>query len=245
MTTFIKTALVATFSMFAFAAFAQQTAAPSTATPTAELSTPIDELPTLPQFDIAKYTIFAEAGSNGSLYSVNYDQILFATPRLKVSAQIGVGTSKNAFKGDVDPFIPLGFNVLLGAKKHHIETGIGAMAAFGFDETDFRLNNLEENTSNTTPAHGGGNSEEVQPTTSSNGVTVWQVQVARENVSFFTTAKIGYRYQRPEGGLFVRAAASPIINVYNKSGKIDPSIGFNVGVGYTFKSKKAGVPLFN
>jgi len=53
---------------------------------------------------------------------------------------------------------------------------------------------------------------------------------------------IGYRYQQPGGGLFLRAAVTPILFLDPPSDdfwNMDPKIyaGGNIGIGYTFRGK--------
>ncbi len=85
--------------------------------------------------EMQKNTVYAEIGGNGSLYSVNIDQVLLSGRNFKISTRIGLGMSSSIFKNDIDPIIPIEGNIWFGKGKHHFETGLGVIAAFGFDET--------------------------------------------------------------------------------------------------------------
>ena len=170
--------------------------------------------------DFAPNSVFVEVGGNGTQYSVNYDKIWVAVNKIKLSTQIGIGMSSAILQGDCDPIIPVKLNLLVGKNRHFFETGIGAMAAFGFEET----------TAST-------NSE------SANGTHIWQVQVPREYASVYVSAHVGYRFQSPDGGLFLKTSLSPTIAAYTKTTKTNPTIAGAIGVGYTFKNNTSQIPV--
>ena len=166
-------------------------------------------------------TVFAEVGNNGSLYSVNFDHIVMATPKFALSAKVGVGTALTS-KNDIDPAVSLEVNGLFGKSNHRLETGIGTLIGFGFEQTEASM---------------------VGET--SQGTKIVKYTPAKEYATLNLTARVGYRYQNPNGGLFFRAGISPIATVYSKTGNMGMNLTGSVGLGYTFKQKRAVVPVIN
>ena len=170
--------------------------------------------------DFAPNSVFVEVGGNGTQYSVNYDKIWVAVNKIKLSTQIGIGMSSAIMQGDCDPIIPVKLNLLVGQNRHFFETGIGAMAAFGFEET----------TASTSSE-------------SANGTHIWQVQVPREYASVYVSAHVGYRFQSPDGGLFLKTSLSPTMAAYTKTTKANPTLAGSIGIGYTFKNNTSQIPV--
>jgi len=177
----------------------------------------------VPTVAMQSNTVYAEVGGNGELYSVNFDQVVLSGKNFNISFRVGLGLSSSIFKGDIDPIIPLEGNIWFGTDKHHFETGLGVVAAFGFEET--------------------------LPVTvqfTDNGTKIAQFQPAREHTSLYAFTRFGYRYQQKDGGLFFRAGINPTVTAYAKSGDLNPKLEANIGIGYTFKTKKpAQIPLIN
>ncbi|QQS29218.1 MAG: hypothetical protein IPM47_20685 [Sphingobacteriales bacterium] len=173
--------------------------------------------------EIQKNTFFAEVGGNGTLYSVNIDQVLLAGHNFKISTRIGMGLSSSVFEKDIDPIIPIEGNIWFGKNKHHFETGMGVVAAFGFDETPPATIQITEN-----------------------GTKVIQYQSGQEYTSLYAFTRIGYRYQNSNGGLFFRAGITPTVTAYSKVEGANPKLEGSISIGYTFKSKKpAQIPVIN
>ena len=173
--------------------------------------------------EMQKNTVYAEIGGNGSLYSVNIDQVLLSGRNFKISTRIGLGLSSSIFKNDIDPIIPIEGNIWFGKGKHHFETGLGVIAAFGFDETPPATVVITEN-----------------------GTKVAQFQSGEEFTSMYAFTRLGYSYQNSYGGLFFRAGVTPTVTAYTKSGGANPKIEGSISVGYTFKTKKpAQIPVIN
>lgn len=209
---FVLVALVLAWSV---SLMAQESAATITGEP---------QTVTVPTVLPAHNTIYAEVGGNGSLYSVNVDQIFLSGKNFKVSARIGLGISSSVFQNDIDPIIPIEANVWFGKGKHHFETGVGVVAAFGFDET-----------------------LPVTVQVTENGTKVSQFQPAQEYTSLYAFTRVGYRYQNTaNGGLFFRAGIAPTVSAYTKEGGLNPKLEGSIGIGYTFKTKKpAQIPVIN
>ena len=170
--------------------------------------------------DFAPNSVFVEVGGNGTQYSVNYDKIWVAVNKIKLSTQIGLGMSSAILQGDCDPIVPVKLNLLVGKNRHFFETGIGATAAFGFEETAASTN-----------------------TESESGTQIRQVQVSREYASVYVSAHVGYRFQSPDGGLFLKTSLSPTMAAYTKTTKANPTIAGSIGVGYTFKNNTSQIPV--
>ncbi len=210
------------------------------ATTKAAIKSSFNDTP-LPRVALQSKTVYADLGGNGSNISFNYDQILLKTPKMMVAASLGLGTSMSAFSGDVDPIVPVEAKLLFGNKNHHLETGIGVMTAFGFDETSYSLKTVFENEApeptadpdvrDTVNPHSGGTST----------TTVWQYTPEKEYTSLYATARLGYRYQNPAGGIFFRAGVTPMAKVYGKEGLTAPTVGGSVSLGWTFKHKPTAV----
>lgn len=182
-----------------------------------------EERTLVPTVAMQSNTVYAEVGGNGTLYSVNFDQILLTGKNFKISSRVGMGLSSSIFSGDIDPIIPVEGNIWFGKSKHHFETGIGVVAAFGFEET-----------------------LPITVQVTENGTKVSQYQPGKEYTSLYAFTRFGYRYQNTNGGLFFRAGLNPTITAYAKSGGLNPKLEGNVAIGYTFKTKKpAQIPLIN
>ena len=174
------------------------------------------------------HTVYAEAfGNTFLMYNIGYDYTLKLQEKHKLSFKCGLGYVPRTDEDD-----RFTFNVfcLLAApevsylygKKHHLEVGLGATYIADYD-----------------PAKGGFYS-----TNNSNS----------DNNSFFnlnlelnwlSPIRIGYRYQRDNGGFFFKAAATPLIfwiiknNTENNEPELSPVLipWAGVAVGYTFKSR--------
>ncbi|MBL7785199.1 MAG: hypothetical protein JNM36_04790 [Chitinophagales bacterium] len=199
-----------------FTAFAQSTVntvIPATVTPTTTVATD--------SVMVQTNTVFAEVGNNGSLYSLNFDHIVFATPAFALTTKVGVGATVPS-KNDIDPTLSLEVNALFGKTNHRLETSIGTLVGFGFEQTEASLNG-----------------ETAQ------GTKVVKYTPEKEYTTLNLTARVGYRYQNPNGGLFFRAGITPIATVYSKTGNFGMNLAGAVGLGYTFKQKRSVVPVIN
>jgi hypothetical protein len=139
----------------------------------------------------ARITVFAEAGGNAWLYSVNAD---YRVGR-HVSVRAGVTAIEAAGVGLYGG--PLMVSALPGWKAHRAEIGAGVL--------------LGSLSNRSLRAYFGSAPESGQ----TKGMAI-------------PTLSVGYRYQHPDGGLFVRAVYTPIIAGRGWS----HWAGF--GVGYTF-----------
>lgn len=202
----------------AFTAFAQSTSTINTAMPTTVA--PITAV-TTDSVMVQTNTVFAEVGNNGSLYSLNFDHIVVATPAFALTTKVGVGATVPS-KNDIDPTLSLEVNGLFGKTNHRLETSIGTLVGFGFEQTEASMNG-----------------ETAQ------GTKVVKYTPEKEYTTLNLTARVGYRYQNPNGGLFFRAGITPIATVYSKTGNFGMNLAGAVGLGYTFKQKRSVVPVIN
>lgn len=164
---------------------------------------------------LAKNTLFAEAEVvNGMVYSLNFDRIIIAKPAFKLSTTAGAGVSSLAFDGDIDPVVTIHVNGLLGKSSHRLEVGVGVLAAIGDQYT-----------------------EESEGYITENGTQVWKFTPAREHTSLHLTGRLGYRFQRETGGLFLRAGIMPSYALYTIAEDVKLQLGGTIGIGYTFKNK--------
>jgi hypothetical protein len=135
----------------------------------------------------ARNVVYAEAGGNAILLSVNYER--FLTHNLAV--RVGVNTYGLAGQEDESPLFiaPVMLTIVSGRSSSHAELGLGA-----------RFANRDLGTS----SH----------------------RMGLEGV--YATGTLGYRFQRPEGGLVARVGFTPII----MADAVFPFIGLSFGYAF-------------
>jgi hypothetical protein len=160
----------------------------------------------------AKNTIFVEVLGNGGLYSINFDRILAQKKNIKVTARIGASFVPNT-ESNGKWSLPVEFNFLCG-KKNHWEFGIG----FGYGHG---LNNVITN--------------------------YYNENLLISSTLFGTIKILNYRCQKPEGGIFFQIGFVSIIQIHEFNESLISGYRYkpiqnyfypNLGLGYTFKSKK-------
>jgi hypothetical protein len=148
---------------------------------------------------IKRNTIYIEIGGQGIIGSLNYDKLFRVKKKVKTSFSCGLTTFGNYTANNYDEYwgIPLSYNFLFGKRNSHLELGIGF--------TVFAEVYLDEYTYVTTPYP-------LSPTYfQGHGFYTNQVDFAT-----YLTPKIGYRFQKPNGGFFFRVAFTPLINFANR-----------------------------
>ncbi len=122
-------------------------------------------------------------GNSGS-YSLNGEYEVANIKDYKLNARIGFGY----YSGGMMQFtgIPIGINMLTGAKQHHLELGIGASYIKGIQSMRF-------------PAGIYGNPQE------------WSIQ----SEAIYFVPSVGYRFDKLTGGLILKVYYSPLIAVYD------------------------------
>jgi hypothetical protein len=178
---------------------------------------------------LAKNSFFVEAELlDGRFYTLNFDRIIIAKPKYKISTSIGGGISASLFASDsssvtdrdttnhgsLDPAINLSLNALFGGKRHKLETSLGILAGIGDYDTKSSIQTVTEN-----------------------NVQVVKYIPAREHTSLYITGRVGYRFQSDNGGLFIRVGVLPFVSLYAQQGSFKTYLGGTVGIGYTFKNK--------
>ncbi len=167
-------------------------------------------------------TVFANLSMIGKIqmHTVHYDLLLLKGKCFSFSGNLGLGLlngveEANTSKSDLDFAVPVAINFFWGKTNHHIEFGLGTSLLFGMEETPESFTHETKS-----------------------GMQVAQYQPAKEYTSMLMNASIGYRYQNLiEGGLFFRASLIPAITSYTIDRvKNERHLGFNVGIGYTFKN---------
>lgn len=71
------------------------------------------------QKSIKQFSVFTEGFIDGESFSANVDFTIFGKKYAHFSAQVGLGILNDQFS------IPIGVSLLIGKKKHYLESGIG------------------------------------------------------------------------------------------------------------------------
>ncbi|WP_187264744.1 hypothetical protein [Pontibacter beigongshangensis] len=146
----------------------------------------------LPEEFTKKNSIYVEAGGLTPGYSLNYDRMVFQRNSLKVLARAGVSafTVRNRTRQALSEFgdkraLDYGLisevSVVMGKRNHHFETGLG----YSY--------------SNTVGYH----------KRKENGVLTDFYRIVFHG--HHLVSHIGYRYQKPSGGLVLRAGLKPVL----------------------------------
>lgn len=157
-------------------------------------------------------TIYAAfAGISGSVCSINYDRILFEKENAFVDLTIGFGYYP--FFKNVDPIIgvPVAINYTRGSGSHHYELGVGLTYNSGINRQThlYVLDGIDWSDS--------------------------YIETENEH-AIWSSFRVGYKYQKPDGGIFVRIGLTPLLKIktlsaYKDDNKLFPAIG--IGLGYT------------
>ena len=186
----------------------------------------------------AKNTIFFELGGNALTYSLNYDRILFIRNNISLGARIGASVLPTSWNEVhyIQWVIPSEFNILYG-KNHRLESGVGINYGHGVNNISLRVPGYDQ---------------------------VIYTSIISETL-FLTLRIVSYRFQRRQGGFFLRIGTFSTVQIYELNEDIrslikDPDhlhgdpvnsnlhrggepraytryFMFNVSLGYTFKSK--------
>ncbi|MGB1242713.1 MAG: hypothetical protein ACPG49_09335 [Chitinophagales bacterium] len=153
------------------------------------------------------------------MQTVHYDLLLLKGKSFSFSGNIGFGLLNGVEEAktstsDLDFTVPVAANFFWGKSNHHFELGLGASLLFGMEETPESFTHTTES-----------------------GMQIAQYKPAKEYTSMLMNASIGYRYQNLiEGGLFFKASIIPAMTSYTVAQvKNESYLGFNIGIGYTFK----------
>lgn len=161
---------------------------------------------------IKNNTFYTEIlGISGSVFSFNYDRILTKDNNFFLDLTMGVGYLPSIKDWNPVYGIPVSLNISSGHNYHHFEFGIGL-------------------------TYNSGNVQN-QKITESFGGSI-NSNITYESLrAFWCSIRLGYKYQKPTGGLFFRVGFTPFIKLktystYETNDIILPLIG--LGIGYTF-----------
>ncbi len=147
---------------------------------------------------MARNTVYLEVFGQGLFNSLSYDRILFPEFRVKHSATIGLTFIPPISYMQVVA-VPVSYNFIFGQRNHHLELGLGFTPMI-FKEIGIQSSFYVEDQQ--------GNQ------------VLKNEKFDNVNLFFYLTPKIGYRFQKPEGGFFFRATLTPPvagINIWNYS----------------------------
>ena len=170
-------------------------------------------IPGVSQNKSTKSVITLDLAGNSGIYSLNGEYEIGQLKNCILNARVGFGygpLTDGDFVG-----IPIGFNLLTGTKKHHLELGLGASYIKGLEKSHI-------------PAELFGNTQELRP---------------RSEAIYFVPT-VGYRYDNLIGGLILKIYYSPLITVYDffdKEKFLNQAFGYsnsnsssyNTGGGFT------------
>jgi hypothetical protein len=147
--------------------------------------------------DIKRNSIYFEAFGQGLYNSFSFDRLYNVEKKIKTSFSAGL-----TYVPLPELFVlaaPFSYNYIVGQKNHHLELGVGFTAMY---LRQGRINASEEYTDNNGLSHTNN--------------------FMGHSTDFYTyfTPKIGYRFQKPGGGLFVRATLTPPIAGINRIGSL-------------------------
>lgn len=167
--------------------------------------------------EISKNTVYGELAGKGFYYSFNYERMLFTlNEKLSVNASIGfcvMNGNTSAVKDSKDKTFPFELNLRYNIKKnHHIVFG------YGFTKWKYSIIYIPINSSNI-------NQQPVAP----------ELKEIKETFSHLT---LDYRYQKPGGGLMVKAGLTPLFFApFENSAltkKSNAELSINIALGYSF-----------
>lgn len=157
---------------------------------------------------LRRHSLFVEFGGNGGYYSFNYDRIMLAKPKWKMSARVGAMYYRESLSYLEDGnqnllTIPVELSYLRGAGNHHLELGLGVTALYEHYQ-DFE------------------------------GSDVTQIMC-------LPAARVGYRYQKRDGGFFFKTGLTPMLQIKDSQYKYNKTQGIlwaGIAFGYTLKDQR-------
>ncbi|MCH7413244.1 hypothetical protein MM213_07105 [Belliella sp. R4-6] len=159
----------------------------------------------------AKNSLFVELGGNPLQYAVNYGRIIHQNNKLKIAASVGFSLRYR------QPSEPIHSGYLIPVFPAEITAFLGRdKHHFEFGAGFFTILNRRFLSD---PDQAGELEEK----------TYWDR---------FLMARIGYRYQKPDGGFFYRIGYTPTLAFYNSGVSEKPvqfiPIGFGISLGKSF-----------
>jgi len=150
---------------------------------------------TAPANDIKRNSVYLEAFGQGMYNSLSFDRLYHTDKKIKTSFSAGLTSLLIP-----ELFVlaaPVSYNLLFGEKNHHLELGLG-----------FTIMSFESRTIEAHASYIGYNN------------TPMEDPYTGYSYDFYTyfTPKVGYRFQKPGGGIFFRATLTPAIAGINRLG---------------------------
>lgn len=159
-----------------------------------------------------KNTLSIEAvGTSASPLSLNYDRVLFMKPNYHINLSLGFGYFPSVKDWNPIIGIPLTINISMGKTKHFFEVGTGLTYNSGLEQSGYDYF-----------GDFSGNSS---------------IADAESVKGLLWAFRLGYKYQRPTGGFFLRVGFTPLFRIKTLSdlkpeNKFIPAFG--LGIGYSF-----------
>ena len=130
------------------------------------------------------FALTLDLAGNSGFYSLNGEYEIGQIKNCKLNARVGFGYYP-LNDGDFVS-IPIGFNLVTGTKKHHIELGLGTSYIKGLEDSHV-------------PAGLFGNTQELR----------------QRSEAIYLVPTVGYRYDNLIGGLILKIYYSPLITIYD------------------------------
>lgn len=150
-------------------------------------------------------------GTSASPLSLNYDRVLLVKPSYHINLSLGLGYFPFVKNWNPIVGIPVNINMSMGKTKHFFEVGTGITYSSGMEQSGYDyIGDFGRNSS---------------------------MDDAESVKGLLWSFRLGYKYQRPTGGFFLRAGFTPLIRIKTFSdlkpeNKFIPAFG--LGIGYSF-----------
>ena len=190
--------------------------------------------------NVKRNSLYIEIGGQSIFYSLNYDKLLQKNENFNRSFSIGVSVIPKTTLCEYGVSIPVSYNFLYGKTEHKFEIGIGLTPVYTVRHT--------------TQQFGGTVDSEGMMNYGGQYVTYVYKYLSHEKYLYFTP-KIGYRYQKQEGGLFFKAELTPVFagyffqrrfneeHVYDHSSHVTSSLFKNIPFSSKSVQLWAGISL--
>lgn len=143
-------------------------------------------------------TIYFEFLGQGIVNSLNFDRIHIQKRKFSTSLTVGISHWGYLYSYLMDDnmrvtSLPISYNILLGSKNHKLELGLGLTESYIYSEY----------------------------TSIENLATVYENPIyfnafkRFEDLETYLNLKLGYRYQRMNGGFFFRTSLTPIFPIFS------------------------------
>lgn len=188
--------------------------------------------------DIKKNSLYVEIGGQGVINSICFDKLFHTNKKIKNTYTGGI--SFMALKYQYWGGLTFSYNFLTGQKSHHLELGFGLTLASQYNrKIDCEYSSYD-----------------------STGALTNHNRFIGTSVDYYSyiTPKIGYRFQKINGGILIRLTFTPMVFLINRYGPIKESPyreeptyeyfksdaspnyavypWFGISIGYTFKNCK-------